>query len=112
MRRLKASQFESMNYPYIPAVGKTDTSRKSAPSVYGVKALQNDTLKALKKKPLTADEVADKIKRDKLAVRPRITELRAQGKIADTGTRRRNGSGKPAIVWRAISESISTPHAV
>ncbi|MCH8882314.1 MAG: alpha-hydroxy-acid oxidizing protein [SAR324 cluster bacterium] len=38
---------------------------------------------------------------DKLAIRPRISELSRLGKITDTGRRRRNTSGKSAIVWKA-----------
>lgn len=49
---------------------------------------------------LTADECAVFIDTDRLNVRPRTTELRSQGKIADSGLRRLNDSGKRAIVWR------------
>jgi len=37
-----------------------------------------------------------------LSIRPRITELVLQGRIFDTGERRRNASGKSAIVWRVV----------
>jgi len=37
-----------------------------------------------------------------LSIRPRLTELLALGKIADTGETRTNASGKKATVWRAV----------
>jgi hypothetical protein len=35
-----------------------------------------------------------------LSIRPRVAELAAMGEIIDSGARRRNDSGKFAIVWR------------
>lgn len=52
---------------------------------------------------LTADEVAARLGENVLAIRPRITELANAGKIQDSGTRRRNESGKSAIVWEAVA---------
>lgn len=49
---------------------------------------------------LTPDECADILKIDKLAVRPRFSELAALGKIEDSGQRHKNASGKQAIAWR------------
>jgi hypothetical protein len=48
----------------------------------------------------TADEVAYALKESILAVRPRVCELHKMGKIADSGVRRENASGRSAIVWR------------
>jgi predicted ArsR family transcriptional regulator len=50
--------------------------------------------------PLTADECARNMGVDKLSVRPRFSELAAQGKIIETSERRKNASGKSAVVWR------------
>ena len=47
----------------------------------------------------TADEAATALGRTVLAIRPRVTELAALGLIRDSGLRRANASGKPAIVW-------------
>jgi len=47
----------------------------------------------------TADEVADKLNKSVLAVRPRVAELAAQARIIKTGVRRLNRSGLPANVW-------------
>lgn len=52
---------------------------------------------------LTADEAAGILGESILSIRPRFSELAATGKIADTGERRPNSSGKRAIVWRLES---------
>ena len=49
---------------------------------------------------LTADEVAEVLDQSILSIRPRLTELGRLGDIEDTGERRKNQSGKKAIVWR------------
>lgn len=50
----------------------------------------------------TADEVGDLIGETPFSVRPVFTNLRREGKVEDTGQRRRNESGKQAIVWRPL----------
>lgn len=51
--------------------------------------------------PQTADEVAERLEETVLSVRPQFTLLTKENKIADTGERRKNESGRMAIVWRA-----------
>jgi predicted ArsR family transcriptional regulator len=51
--------------------------------------------------PKTADEVAAHLAINRLAVRPRLSELRAAGLVYATDQRRPNDSGKRAIVWAA-----------
>lgn len=41
---------------------------------------------------------------ERVTIQPRCSELRLFGKIEDSGNRRRNGSGKRAVVWVASSE--------
>lgn len=53
--------------------------------------------------PLTADELAEVMGRSVLAIRPRISELHALGKVEDTHIRRFNASGKKAVVWGPTS---------
>ena len=96
-----------MNYPHIPAIGKTDTSAAAAPSLPLAKRLQRRVLFALSHGPATADEVAARMKESVLAIRPRFTELSRAWRIADTGERRKNASGRNAIVWK-LSEPAST----
>jgi hypothetical protein len=49
---------------------------------------------------LTADEAAAAIGISILSIRPRVSELAKLAEITDSGDRRRNQSGKLAIVWR------------
>ena len=51
---------------------------------------------------LTSDEVADLMNENILAIRPRVSELRAQGKIESTGQRRKSANGNASTVWRVI----------
>jgi hypothetical protein len=54
---------------------------------------------------LTADEVATKINRSILSVRPRVSELHRQGEIRQTGARGKNDSGMSASVW-VIAQTV------
>jgi predicted ArsR family transcriptional regulator len=90
-----------MTYPNSPGFQNTDTSEAAAaaiePEAPNLRAL---VLRALSDRPATADECASEIGVSILAIRPRLTELRKLGSIEDTGQRRRNVSGRSAIVWR------------
>lgn len=89
----------SFGYPTSPGYRATDTSFAAAESV-DAKTLQRLVLNELSKAPATADEIADRLRIDKLSVRPRCSELKALGKIADTGVRRQNASGRSAAVFQ------------
>lgn len=52
---------------------------------------------------LTADEAAAALGLTPFSTRPRCTELAAAGLVADSGMRRRNASGRSAIVWVSVS---------
>ncbi|MGU3316308.1 hypothetical protein ACLBWH_12225 [Sphingomonas sp. M6A6_1c] len=52
---------------------------------------------------LTADEVAGRLGLSILSIRPRLTELARLGRVRDSGSRRRNVSGKQAIVWAPVN---------
>lgn len=96
-----------MGYPQEPGWKATDTetSQKAAESVANEAVfLRVDCMNALRGQTLTADEVAQKIGRHVLSVRPRMSELRARGLIVPTGKRRRNASGKTAVVWATAPE--------
>lgn len=91
-------------YPRAPGAKGTDTSREAARKM-GIRCcqLQQDVLVALREAGpfgLTAHEVAAKLGKDKMAISPRISELRALGKIVQTEERRKNASGMSAAVWR------------
>jgi hypothetical protein len=55
----------------------------------------------------TADEIAQAIKRSAFTVRPRVSELYHSNKIIDSGARRKNASGRSAIVWRVKADGPS-----
>ena len=51
-------------------------------------------------KGLTSSELANKIGRNLLTIRPRTTELKHQGLIIDTEKDRKNENGKPEIIYK------------
>lgn len=51
---------------------------------------------------MTADEVAERLRKSVLSIRPRITELAREHMIRDSGARRPNASGRNAIVWSPV----------
>jgi DNA-binding IclR family transcriptional regulator len=53
------------------------------------------------KRGLTSQELAERTGVDFAASQPRTSELRRLGLIRDSGQRRKNRSGKQAIVWIA-----------
>lgn len=91
-------------YPHQPGYKARDTAKLAAQSVSSraprLRQLCVDQL--LLYGPLTTDECARNMGVDRLSVRPRFSELAALGKIADSGERRKNESGKSAVVWRLV----------
>ncbi len=88
------------SYPLTPGFKENDTSKAAAESMKPTAAyLQSKCLKALREANLTADEIADIIGETPFSTRPRLTELKALGKVADAGYRRANASGRSARVW-------------
>lgn len=89
-------------YPARPGFKEGDTSRKAADSMReGAPMLQRRCLDALRAAPggLTADQIAANIGETILSVRPRVTELLRDGRVRDSGQRRKNDSGRSAKVW-------------
>lgn len=54
---------------------------------------------------MTADECAECLGANILSIRPCFSELKRQGRIAPTGERRQNISGRPARIFRAVRRS-------
>lgn len=94
-------------YPNRPgSKERRGTSEEAAHAVAGSAAiLRNRVLKLLQRPDtaLTADEIATQLGESILSVRPRVSELARQGKIARTGAKRFNASGLRAHVWRAVA---------
>lgn len=90
-------------YPIAAGWQRTDTSHQAAEQV-DVETWRARVLEYFKSHgPMTADEVAAALQTSILTIRPRVTELRTLGYLRDTWHRRRNQSGKNAIVWDACS---------
>src|SRR4051812_18038145 len=99
-------------YPYAPGVKteRPETSRQSATRIASRAAtLREKAFIVLKGQDLTADEVADALGEDRLAIRPRISELSAQNRIEDSGQRRENISGHNAVVWTIARPKLPPP---
>jgi predicted ArsR family transcriptional regulator len=94
---------ERQRYPNEPVFKAEGTSKIAAEEMSDrAGTLRLRCLALLKEKPLTADECASELGESVLAIRPRLSELRAKGKIEPSGARRRNASGKMAEVWKAM----------
>lgn len=90
------------NYPDAPGFKVSGPSQEAAAGVREeAELLRAQCLDVLKREDLTADELADRLGKSVLSVRPRCSELHMRNKIRDTGQRRKNISGKSATVWTA-----------
>lgn len=89
-------------YPDEPGFQGGDTSRKAAEDIKPrAPTIQQKVLIALEDRPMASFELAKAISVSYRSVQPRTSELAAQGKIADSGARRRDPeTGKEVIVWR------------
>lgn len=90
-------------YPQAPGFKEATTSRDAAEKIGAtVNERRAAVLREIASAPngLTADEVASRLGLSVLAVRPRVSELKADGKIVPTGERRPNSSGLLAKVMR------------
>lgn len=89
-----------MAYPDTAGYKVEGTSQEAANSTDAETLRELVLEQLLKGEELTADELAETLSIDRLAIRPRCSELRLYGLIEDSGERRLNISGKRAIVWR------------
>lgn len=84
---------------------KTDTSLQSAVSVEKrAETLRERVLKAMKeaRRPLATHEIADLIQSPYVSVQPRISELRRDRRVRDSGQRAMTGWGKLCIKWELV----------
>lgn len=92
----------TMTYPHAPGCKVAGTSQEAARAEQGrAKTLRDEVMNALCWRSMTADECAGILQESPLAIRPRLSELRAMGKIEPCG-RRKNQSGHSAWVWRVV----------
>lgn len=86
----------------------TETSQQAAQSAaHAAPSLRVKVLEAIRgaHHGLTADEAAEKLNLSILAIRPRVTELKSAGLIVPSCARRKNASGRSAVVWVSRGES-------
>lgn len=90
-------------YPDTPGHRGVDTSIEAAEAVAPkCGRLQRLTLAAIRdagSSGLTFEEAAERLELDFRSIQPRVSELKQKMLVVDSGLRRRNGSGKRAIVW-------------
>lgn len=78
-----------------------DTAKAAAKSTDATR-LEGLVLEELRKAEpdgLTTEELADRLGISLVSVSPRLRPLVNKGRVIDSGGRRRNRSGKKAIVW-------------
>jgi len=99
-------------YPDAPGHRGVETSiaaaKAVAPKLGRLQRLALDAIKSRGPFGLTADELSEVLNLDRYSIQPRTSELRRKMLIADCGLRRRNSSGKMAIVW-TVPEFVRGP---
>ena len=90
-------------YPAAPGFKVPGPSEQAAKTMTGKAARMRATVLAQIAQysgGVTADEIAKDLNLSVLSVRPRVSELKRNGEIEQTGARRKNESGMSATVWR------------
>lgn len=94
---------EAKKYPHAPGYQRRDTSIDAARKVTQMNELHINILDTLRRcGPLTFYEVAEFMNVDSRRVQPRMSELAAQGKIADSGDRHPTPYGRKGIAWKMV----------
>jgi len=92
-------------YPYAARHRGVETSIASAdaltPKLGRLQSMAEAAIRDAGILGLTADELAARLDMDRWSIQPRTSELRRKGLIRDSGQRRKNATGKLAIVWIA-----------
>ncbi len=90
-------------YPDAPGHRNVDTSIAAAnalaPRLGRLQRMAERAIRDAGTRGLTADELAAKLEMERWSIQPRTSELYRKGLIRDSGQRRRNRTGKLAIVW-------------
>lgn len=101
-----SNEARGSTYPNSPGFKREGTSKLAAETFASEDdKLRDQVMKVLSLGDYTSDEIAVRLKRTPFSIRPRVSQLFTQGKIADTGQRRKNESGHQATVWR-IRENL------
>lgn len=100
-------------YPDTPGTrpGSPKTAYEAAESVKDAarsrSILALDFIRSRSRTGATSDEIAAQYDWERYSSRPRVAELRAQGKIVDSGRRREGASGRRQAVW--IAKEFADP---
>lgn len=90
-------------YPGAPGHRTVETSIAAAdamaPKLGRLQRMAESAIRDAGDHGLTADELAARLDMDRWSIQPRTSELKCKGLIRDSGQRRRNSTGKLAIVW-------------
>lgn len=92
----------SETYPDHPGFKASGPSEEAANAIAGVAGTLRDQVREViagSPAGITADDVAHKLNRSILSVRPRVSELRRLGEIRHSGSRGKNKSGMSASLW-------------
>lgn len=96
-------------YPDAPGHRSAETSVAAADALISkLGRLQHMAQSAIREAGphgLTADELAERLDMNRWSIQPRTSELKRKGLICDSGKRRRNATGKMAIVWVSANEN-------
>ena len=96
-------------YPEEPGYKEPTTSKDAAEKMKKraptLRALAIAEFKEVYPRTLTADELASRLKKTVLAIRPRVTELYKTGMIERHGPRRENTSGLEAHAYRWVKDA-------
>jgi predicted ArsR family transcriptional regulator len=100
------TQADLFSYPYTAGYKEPTTSRENAERIEKsgkAETLRQRVLSCFQASGAiaTADEIAAFLGEHILAIRPRLSELRAKGLIEPTGERRQSSCGGTAHVWKA-----------
>lgn len=92
-------------YPSSPGYKAEGASKQAAKEIAAVApTLREMVLEELRRRPGTADEIAERLYKSPFAIRPRLSELAAETPplVEMTTLRAKNRSGKWASIWKAI----------
>jgi len=85
----------------------TDTSKKAAEFNKKGKLTLKEQVRSLFDKNvfLTAEEVSNALARPEISIKPRLSELRNDGFLTDSGIRRKGKWGTSIIAWTRVADT-------
>lgn len=96
--------FAPVRYPNRPGYAPRDTSKAAALAIEPrAPRLAQQILELISRAPHTCFEIETATGLSHQTASARIRELNLKGLITDSGLRRKTGSGRNAIVWRAAA---------